>query len=143
MDTGSKGAILGLTTATTAAEIYRGCMEGVAYEMYLNYQALQGSGIRFEKLNATGGGARSAVWMQMKADVLNLPITALKTVDAGTVGSAMLTGVAIGLFRDLKKAAERMVEETVTYRPRPDLHEKYMRVFERYRRVYEAVRPLM
>ncbi len=143
MDTGAKGAILGLTTASTLAEIYRGCMEGVAYEMYLNYQALQGSGIRFEKLNATGGGARSAVWMQMKADVLNLPITALKTVDAGTVGSAMLTGVATGVFQDLKEAAEHMVEETVTYIPRPQMHEKYMQVFARYCSVYEAVRPLM
>lgn len=143
MDTGSKGAVLGLTAASTVAEIYRGCMEGVAYEMYLNYQALQGSGICFERLHATGGGARSAVWMQMKADVLNLPITALKTVDAGTVGSAMLTGVAIGMFRDLKEAAGRMVEETVTYEPRPEMHEKYMQVFERYRRVYEAVRPLV
>ena len=143
MDTGSKGAVLGLTTASTAADIYRGCMEGVTYEMYLNYQALAGSGIRFEKLNATGGGAHSSVWMQMKADVLNLTITALKTVDAGTVGSAMLTGVAAGMFRDLKEAAGLMVEETVTYKPRQEMHEKYMRVYERYRKVYDAVRPLM
>lgn len=143
MDTGSRGVIIGLTTESTAADIYRGCMEGVAYEMYLNYQALAGSGVHFEKLNATGGGARSAVWMQMKADVLNLPITALKTADAGTVGSAMLTGVAAGVFRDLKEAAGYMVEETVTYRPRPDMHERYMQAYERYRRVYEAVRPLV
>lgn len=143
MDTGSKGAVLGLTTASTAADIYRGCMEGVTYEMYLNYQALAGSGIRFEKLNATGGGAHSTVWMQMKADVLNLPITALKTVDAGTVGSAMLTGVAIGMFRDLKEAAGLMVEETVTYKPRQEMHEKYMQVYERYRKLYDAVRSLM
>ena len=143
MDTGSRGVILGLTTESTAADIYRGCMEGVAYEMYLNYRALAGSGVHFEKLNATGGGARSAVWMQMKADVLNLPITALETADAGTVGSAMLTGVAIGAFRDLKEAAEYMVEETVTYMPRPDMHERYMQVYERYRRIYEAVRPLV
>lgn len=143
MDTGSKGAVLGLTTASTVADIYRGCMEGVTYEMYLNYQALAGSGVRFEKLNATGGGAHSAVWMQMKADVLNLPITALKTVDAGTVGSAMLTGVATGMFHDLKEAAELMVEETVTYKPQQEIHEKYMRVYERYRKVYDAVRPLM
>ena len=79
----------------------------------------------------------------MKADVLNLPITALKTVDAGTVGCAMLTGVAIGMFRELKEAARLMVEETVTYRPRQEIHEKYMRVYERYRKVYEAIRPLM
>lgn len=143
MDTGSRGAILGLTTETTAADIYRGCMEGVVYEMYLNMQALRDSGIRFTKLHATGGGARSARWMQMKADMLNLPIVALKTVDAGTVGSAMLTGIAIGLFRDLQDAVAHMVEEIRTYEPRKDMHEKYMKLYENYKNVYRAVRPLM
>ena len=143
MDTGSKGAILGLTTATTAADIYRACMEGVVYEMRLNYEALNGSGVHFEKLNATGGGARSKLWMQMKADVLDLPITALKTVDAGTVGSAMLTGIAAGLFTDLNDAAAHMVQEMETYYPREDMHEKYMEIYERYKSVYNAVRPLV
>ena len=143
MDTGSKGAVLGLTTATTAAELYRACMEGVVYEMNLNYEALSGSGIRFQKLNATGGGAKSKLWMQMKADVLNLPITALKTVDAGTVGSAMLTGIAVGLFRDLEDASAHMVQEMETYYPRKEMHEKYKKIYERYKAVYHAVRPLM
>ncbi len=143
MDSDAKGAILGLTTDTTVADIYRGCMEGVVYEMYLNCAALTGSGCQFRKMHATGGGAHSKEWMQMKADVLNLPITALKTVDAGTVGSAMLTGIAIGTFRDLQDAAEHMVEETVTYAPRLKMHEKYMKIYERYQQVYQAVRPLV
>lgn len=143
MDTGSKGAILGLTTDTTAADIYRGCMEGVVYEMMVNVQALEGSGSCFQKLHATGGGAHSATWMQMKADMLNLPITALKTVDAGTVGSAMMTGIAIGVFKNLQDAADHMVEETVEYMPRPEMHEKYRKIYHRYEKVYQAVRPLM
>jgi len=143
MDTGSKGAILGLTTATTPGEIYRACMEGVAYEMRLNYEALAESGIRFTRLHATGGGARSRVWMQMKADILNLPITTLQTADAGTVGSAMLTGLAAGLFSSLEEAAGRFVKEAETFTPRPDMHRQYMEVYQRYRKVYAAVRPLM
>ena len=143
MDTGSRGAILGLTAGTTLPDIYRACMEGVAYEMRLNYDALADSGIHFSKLHATGGGAKSKVWMQMKADILNLPITSLKTSDAGTVGSAMLTGVAVGVFRDLAEAAAIMVRQLETYQPDPRRHEQYMRIYERYRKVYHAVRPLM
>ena len=143
MDTGSKGAVLGLTAGTTLSEIYRACMEGVAYEMRLNYDALAASGIHFTKLHATGGGAKSKVWMQMKADILNLPILSLKTTDAGTVGSAMLTGVAVGVFRDLAEAAAVMVRQRETYLPDPKRHEQYMRIYERYRKVYQAVRPLM
>ncbi len=143
MDTGSKGAVLGLTAATTVSDIYRACMEGVAFEMLLNAEHLKGSGISFGRLHATGGGARSRVWMQMKADILNLPITALKTVDAGTVGSAMLTGIAVGVFADLTDAAKHMVEETAVYEPDAVMHEKYMESYQRYRRLYEAVRPLV
>ena len=143
MDTGSRGALLGLTTATSSADLYRACMEGVAYEMRINYEALSGSGIHFKKLHATGGGARSKLWMQMKADVLNLPITALKTADAGTVGSAMLTGIAVGLFSDLEDASVHMVQEMETYYPREEKHKQSMKIFERYKSVYQAVRPLM
>ncbi|MCR5688049.1 MAG: carbohydrate kinase [Lachnospiraceae bacterium] len=143
MDTGSKGAIIGLTVDTSAAEIYHACLEGVCYEMYLNYSMLKDTGVKFNRINATGGGAHSAVWMQMKADMLGIPITALKTVDAGTVGSAMLTGVAIGHFAGLKEAASVMVEETMTYEPGKQQHEKYMEIYPRYEKLYRSVRPLV
>ena len=143
MDNGAKGAVLGLRVETGLPEIYRGCMEGVAYEMLLNARAVRDSGVRFSRIHATGGGARSAEWMQMKADMLNVPIVALRTADAGTVGSAMLTGVAIGVFRDLKDAAAHMVEEIHTYQPRPEMHAKYMEIYARYEKAYDAVRPLV
>ena len=143
MDTGSKGAIVGLSTDTSVSDIYRACMEGVVYEMLLNMEYLKDSETCFHMLHATGGGARSEVWMQMKADMLNLPITALNTADAGTVGSAMLTGIAAGCFRDLQDAAEHMVEKKKVYEPDLKMHEKYMEVYERYRKLYQAVRPLV
>lgn len=143
MDTGSKGVVVGMTTATSPADIYRGCMEGVCYEMYLNYSNVREAGARPKKLHATGGGARSSIWMQMKADVLGIPIVALKTVDAGTVGSAMLTGIALGIFKDLEDAAEHMVEQTHIYEPRPEYHEKYMEICKKYAKLYDAVRDLM
>lgn len=143
MDTGSKGVIVGLSAGTTVSEIYRACMEGVVYEMMLNMEYLKSSGVKYEMLHATGGGARSKVWMQMKADALNLPIRALKTVDAGTVGSAMLTGIAVGVFTDLQDAAAHMVEEKEMYYPREEMHQKYEAIYQRYRKLYDAVRPLM
>ena len=143
MDSGSKGAILGLTAGSTVSDIYRGCMEGVVYEMMINLERLKDSGVRFEMLHATGGGAKSAVWMQMKADILNIPITELKTVDAGTVGSAILTGIAVGCFTDLADAATHMIEKKKVYYPQIDMHNKYMIMYEKYRKLYDAVRPLV
>ena len=143
MDTGSKGAILGISAASTVSDIYRACMEGVVYEMLLNVELLKESGTGFDCMHATGGGARSEVWMQMKADVLNLPIVALETADAGTVGSAMLTGIAIGCFKDLDDAAKYMVQKKKIYVPNLEMHEKYMSVYQRYKKLYDAVRPLV
>ena len=143
MDTESKGVIVGLTTDTSVAEIYRGCMEGVTYEMYLNYKHVTGAGANIRKLHATGGGARSGMWMQMKADMLGIPIAALKTVDAGTAGYAMMTGIALGIFKDLDDAASHMIEIKKTYEPRKEYHEKFVEAFERYEKLYRCVRPIM
>lgn len=143
MDTGSKGVIAGLTVGSTISDIYRACMEGVVYEMMLNMEYLEESGVHYQMLHATGGGARSSVWMQMKADMLGIPITALKTVDAGTVGSAMLTGIVTGCFKNLEDAAAHMVEKATVYYPREEMHQKYAEIYKRYRKVYQAVRPLV
>ena len=143
MDTGANGAILGLTLADHPSTIYRACMEGVVYEMVLNMGRLSASGVQIKALHATGGGAKSKVWMQMKADMLNVPIPVLGTIYAGPVGSAMLTGVAMGCFKDLEDAAAHMVHCQTTYDPDPAMHAKYQQVYKRYEQVYEAVRPLM
>ncbi len=143
MDSSSKGAILGLTTAHTVSDIYRACMESVVYEELLNVELLRKSGVHFEKMYATGGGAKSKVWMQMKADILNVPMVALCTVDAGTTGSAMLTGLAIGCYKDLDDAAAHMVEFKEVYEPDPGMHTKYMKIYERYKLLYNAVRSLI
>lgn len=143
MDIASKGAILGLTMATTVQDIYRACMEGVVYEMVLNMECLKKSGVDFQMLHATGGGAKSKLWMQMKADMFGIPVKALEVADAGTVGSAMLTGIAVGCFEDLKDAAAHMVREKAVYEPNKKMHEKYMQIYKKYRKMYQAVRPLM
>ncbi len=90
MDYGSKGAIIGLTISHTQQDIFAGIMEGVCYEMALNVKRLNKAGIGFDKLRATGGGANNKTWMQMKANVLKMPVTALNSVEAGAAGSAMI-----------------------------------------------------
>lgn len=143
MDGGSKGCFLGLTLSHTRQDLYRAVMEGVCYEMRLNQQRLHQAGVALSPLRATGGGAKSRVWMQMKADVLNLPVTAMETTEAGGTGCAMLAGVCTGVFSSLSQAAQAMVKERETFYPRQEAHEKYEAVYQRYQNLYSAVRPLM
>lgn len=143
MDSDSKGAIVGLTLSHTASDIYRALMEGVTYEMLLNMDELNKAGIKFKMLRATGGGANSKVWMQMKADILNIPLVSLGSGEAGAAGCVMLTGVATGVFPNLEAAAGLMVSEIETYYPRQEQHDAYMKVYERYKKLYHAVRDLV
>lgn len=143
MDPGSKGAIIGLSVENTQQDIYLGCMEGVVYEMRLNMDRLKEAGVAVNALRATGGGARSKLWMQMKADILNIPVTTLRSEEAGAAGSAMLVGVAVGVFANLEEAAKVMVVPMDTYYPRQNVHKRYESTYRRYTKVYNAVRPLV
>jgi len=143
MDSGSKGAIIGLTLEHTAADVYKALMEGVSYEMLLNIEMLRKAGVKINTLRAAGGGAKSSVWLQLKADIFGLPIVSLGTSEAGTLGCIMLTGLASGAFSSLEEAASRLIHEEGTYYPDMGKHAAYMVLFEKYRQVYQAVRPLI
>ena len=143
MDSGSKAAILGLTLETTPHDIYCAIMEGVCYEMRINMEKLKQAGVSVCTLNATGGCANNRIWMQIKADVLGIPITALQTIEAGGTGAAMMAGVACNMFTDINDAAAKMVKLSETYTPRALQHMEYNKMFQRYQQLYQAIRPLM
>lgn len=143
MDSGSRGAITGLTAANNVSDLYRAMLEGVVYEMRLNMEELGKAGIKIKKLKAVGGGANSKVWLQMKADILGIPIVSLGSSEAGAAGSAMLTGIACNIFANLETAAVKMVKELETYYPRPEQRAAYEPYYEKYRQLYPSVRHLM
>ena len=143
MDSESRGAIVGLTTETTLEEIYRAMMEGSTYEMRYNLEWLSEGGLCVKELRATGGGSQSAQWLQIKADILNLPITSQGDYRAGGIGCAMLAGKAAGAFASLQEAAEIFVKPGRTFEPRQRIHEQYSRNYERYRNLYQAVKMVL
>lgn len=143
MDSGSKAAILGLTLEHTLYDIYKALMEGVTFEIMTNIEHLESFGINTTEFYATGGGALSDVWLQIKADILNKPVTALASKGAGACGTCMMTAVAIGEYKNLKAAAKKFVTAKKTVYPNSERTEIYRRAFERYKKLYSAVRPLM
>ncbi len=143
MDNGSRAAMLGLTLEHTASDIYKALMEGVTYEMKVNLEQLGRFGINPEKIYATGGGATSKVWMQIKADILGRPISSLEAKEVGACGTCMLVGVGIGLYRDLEHAKQVFVKEKRCCEPELCRSEKYSKYYEAYRNIYGAVRPII
>ncbi len=134
-----KGAILGLTTETSSIDIYHGLMEGVTYEMLLNIDHLKKSGIEIKSIRATGGGATSGVWLQMKADIFNIPVTTIGAVQSGTLGSIMLAGVSTGVYKDINEALNIFISLGNTYFPREDKHREYKKQYEKYKKLYDTI----
>jgi len=89
-DQDTPGTILGLRLSTSRGELLKGLMEGIGMEMKLNLSLLEQSGIQVDRLIATGGGARSQVLLQLKADILNKPIERIDINEAGCRGAANL-----------------------------------------------------
>lgn len=142
MDNDSKAAFVGITLETTKFDLYKALMEGTSYEMLLNFNALRTQTGDIREIRATGGGATSDVWLQIKADILNTAITALSCKEVGAAGTAALAGVAVGAFTDLITAVSHMVQVRKVFLPNRENSAAYDRYYQQYAGLYRAVKGL-
>lgn len=140
-DTETSAAILGLRLGTKRPEVLRALLEGVTLEMKLNVEILEGSDIHIHDFIAIGGGARSRELTQLKADVLNRPITTVAVTEAGCLGAAMLAWNAL-TDEGLKSIAERWVRPISTLEPNPEHTGFYNEKFRNYKELYPVLRKL-
>ena len=141
-DTASRGALLGLTFATSRSDIARAILEGLTYELRVNLDLLRAGGVDIDVLRAIGGGARSKLWLQLKADVTGISVVTPRVTEAAAFGAALLAGAGVGLFTSAAEAAEHFLQLTDTYLPDAARHDAYTRLFELYVQVYPAVAPI-
>ncbi len=140
-DAEATGAILGLRLSSERGEVIRALLEGVAFEMRLNLEILDRCGCKIDQLRAIGGGARSEVWTQLKADVIGKPIVVLNVEEAGCLGAAMLARAADS-GQSLVDLAEAWVRPVQTKQPRPELTDWYNARFDLYSKLYPALKQL-
>ncbi len=139
-DLQARGAILGLTLGTTRHDIAKALLEGLTFEMRVNLDAMRACGIEVGELTAVGGGARSAAWLQLKADILGRPIRTLACREAACLGAALLAGVATGDYASLDEGVKAAVRPDREFVPDPVLTPRYRERFDIYRRLYPALR---
>jgi xylulokinase len=139
---GARGVFYGFTLRHGKGHFVRAVLEAVAYMLRRNVELLAGAGATAEEIRSHGGGARSALWNQVKADVCGRPVLTLEGDDAAIRGDAMLAGVAAGAFADLDEAGRAMVRTSRRYEPDPAAHAVYDEAYARYVELFEALRPL-
>jgi len=140
-DTSTRGAVTGLRLSTTRYEFMKSLLEGVAYEMRLNLELMEKSGMVINEFIATGGGAKSVKWTQLKSDILNKPISLASVEEAGCFGAAMLA-CSTDTGEDISKLVKRPGERKVIVEPIENNVEFYNKQFKKYKKLYLTLRDL-
>ena len=120
----------------------RAVLEGVAYGLRDSLELLRELGVEVEVGRASGGGARSDLWLKIVASVLGLPLERTVAEEGAAFGAALLGGVANGVFADAHEAVEACVRVRDRVEPDPGWQEAYEEGYARYRGLYPALHEL-
>jgi xylulokinase len=139
---GARGCFYGLTPAHGKAHMARSLFEGLAFAMRDVAERLASLGVPIDRIRLMGGGARSLLWPQIRADASGLPVEIVAIVDASPVGAAVLAAVGVGFSPDIATAARRAAGAVRRLEPDASLKPVYDRAYARYRLLFDALRPL-
>ncbi len=137
------GAIVGLKTSTSRGEILKAIMECETLYFAESLHALEQIGIDTSEFVATGGGAKSDPWLQIKADVLGVPFVRPRITEATALGAAILAGIATGVFANAQEGAQRFVQHERVFEPDQSRHAVYREKLARYRELLPALHPIL
>ena len=133
-------AIFGIDLTTRKGDLLKGLLEGIAFEMKLNLELLRQSEIAVQHLRAFGGGTKSSISMQLKADILNTPIEVMQVTEAGCLGSAILAAKAAGQTEDVKACVQRWVKPARRFEPDAKRAVFYTERYGLYGQLYEKTK---
>lgn len=139
----SRGMFWGLTLAHTEAHMFRAILEGVCFGTEQIIQIMRAGGVQLDEMVVSGGATRSRLWLQMHADVHNLPLALPAVTEGPVLGSAMMAAVGAGLHPDLPTASRAMTRTAEVIEPDQRAHEMYQENYRAYRDTYPAMAELM
>lgn len=138
-DPNARGVFFGLTLRHGKAHLTRAVLEGVAYGLLDSLELMRALGLSIEQVRVSGGGARSALWRQILADVFNTPIVTVNVTEGAAYGAALLAGVGAGVYPSVAAACERAIRLTGETQPGPAAA-VYADYYPRYRALYPALK---
>jgi xylulokinase len=139
----ARGVVYGLTLAHTRAHLTRAVLEGSAFALRDILEAMMAAGLQVRRLTIVGGGAKGALWRQIKADVTGLPVRVPRSVETTSTGAAILAAVGSGVHHSVEEAVRAFVAyEPEEVQPDPERGLAYEAAYRRYREVYFALKPV-
>ncbi len=137
----AKGAFIGLSLRHTKAYMARAVLEGVAFGMRDSLEIIRGMGVKVSEIRASGGGARSAVWRHILADIGRAPMVTINVDEGPSYGAAILASVAAGMYGRVEEACDAIIHEISRVEPDPKHLAAYDGWFKEYQAAYQALAP--
>lgn len=141
-DPDARGTFIGMTMDTTRSDMTQAVLEGVAFALRDSFEVARSLGLKIERTKICGGGAKSALWKKIIANVLNVKVDVLENEEGPAYGGAILAAVACGEFASVTEAAEKLVRVVETVEPDSQLTEKYEEKYKKFRAIYPACKAL-
>lgn len=136
----ARGAFVGLTNRHRRAHMTRALLEGVAFGIKDSFTLIQQSGLgQIEQVRISGGGAKSPLWRQIIADVLNVELVTVNTTEGAAYGAALLAAVGAGFYPDVSTACQTAIQTTARTVPDEEKAIIYQKYYPRYRALYPAL----
>jgi xylulokinase len=138
----ARGVFAGLALGHTRQHMIRAILEGVSYELRTNLDVMRSLELPASEVRVTGGAARSEVWMQIQADVLDIPVIRTEMEEATALGAAILAFTGVGVFKSAAEAATSMVKTQEPLKPTSANRDVYLQGFNRFKQLYSAIADL-
>ncbi|MDX1740592.1 MAG: xylulokinase, partial [Rhodothermales bacterium] len=137
-----RGAFIGLTLQHGRPHMTRAVLEGVAYGLQDNLMLLRRVGVQKpDQVRVSGGGARSPLWRQILADVMQVELVSVRTEEGAAYGAALLAAVGAGAWPSVEAACSATIQTTDSVTPRPDAAVRYERLHRSFSQLYPALSP--
>ena len=139
-DPKARGVFFGLRLEHRKEHMDRAVVEGVTFALKETFDLIKALGVPIQKVKLTGGGAKSPIWAQMIAHIMNVEVVTLTKEEGPAFGAAILAMVGDGIYSSVSSATHQLIKENESYQPEPSMVELYERKYHKFRKIYPALK---
>jgi len=139
-DPAARGAFIGMRMDTTREQMTQAVLEGVTFALRDSLEVARAQGIEIKRTRICGGGAKSPLWKEMIANILNVTVETPEIEEGPAMGGAMLAAVGCGVYQNVAEAAEKIVRVKETLDPTPEIAARYEEKYQLFRQLYPALK---
>lgn len=138
----ARATFIGMTMDTSRSDMTQAVLEGVAFALRDSFEVAKSLGIHIERTKICGGGAKSPLWRQIIANILNIKVDIIDSEEGPALGGAILAAVACGEYASVEEATSKIVKVIDTVEPTPEIAAKYEMRYAQFKEIYPTCKEL-